>query len=108
MNINWEEFGFRKDYDEKNRIVKQEYVTYENNEYFVSTVDLGLNHQFGEGEPLYYETMIFLKDNYCDLYCDRYATREEALKGHNVIIEAFKNKTIKIENGYFELKEDKQ
>lgn len=103
--INWEEFGYRKDYDYDNRIVKQEYVTYENNDYYVSTVDLGMNHQWGEGEPLYYETMIFSKDSYCELYCDRYTTREEALKGHNTIIEAFKNKTIKLD-GYFKLEKE--
>lgn len=88
--MNWEQFGFRKDYDESNRNVKQENVTFENKEYWVSTVDLGLNHNFGEGNPLYYETMIFAVENgetnYHDLYCDRYETREEALKNHNEII----------------------
>lgn len=103
MKINWEEFGFRKDYDEKNRIVKQECVTHDNKRYWVSTVDLGLNHQFGEGNPLYYETMIFgVKDDddidYVNLYCDRYETREEAQKEHDEIIKLINENKMELKN----------
>ena len=55
-------------------------------DYFVSTVFLGLDHAFGGGEPLLFETMIFKKEdgkvNYRDVYCDRYSTWEEAEEGH--------------------------
>lgn len=37
----------------RERIVKQEYV----NGIFVSTVFLGLDHQYGDGPPLLFETM---------------------------------------------------
>ncbi len=48
----------------------------------VSTVFLGLDHSFGlgEGPPILFETMIFGGEH--DDYQQRYATREEALMGH--------------------------
>ena len=46
----------------------------------VSTVFLGLNHNFGDGPPLLWETMIFGGPH--DDYQERYATRTEALEGH--------------------------
>lgn len=49
----------------------------------VSTVFLGLDHRFdGNGPPLIYETMVFPKGSYGELYCDRYGTKDEALAGH--------------------------
>lgn len=101
--MDYSKFGYREDYDPENRIVKQEYVTYKGKEYFISTVDLGMDHSFGLGEPLYYETMIFLKDSWTDLYCDRYTTREEALAGHNHVIESFKKDLMILVDGYFEI-----
>lgn len=46
----------------------------------VSTVFLGLDHSFGSGPPILWETMIF--DGPHDMYQDRYSSREEALAGH--------------------------
>ena len=46
----------------------------------VSTVFLGLDHQYGDGPPLLFETMIF--DGPHDQEQWRYTTREEALVGH--------------------------
>lgn len=51
--------------------------------YRVSTVLLGLNHNFfGEGAPLIFETMIFKNEGWEEVYMDRYATKQEALIGH--------------------------
>ena len=67
-------------------------VELKNKKYVVSTIDLfGVNHNFGEGEPLLFETMIFAYDednevNFEDLYCDRYSTKEEAKIGHEEVI----------------------
>ena len=47
----------------------------------VSTVFLGLDHQFGAGPPILWETMIFGRSG-AELYCERYATRADALAGH--------------------------
>lgn len=50
---------------------------------WVSTVWLGLNHQFGSGPPLIFETMVFPSESDSgDLDCDRYSTEAEALVGH--------------------------
>lgn len=46
----------------------------------VSTVFLGLNHQYGDGPPLLFETMIFGGDH--DNYQERYCTWAEAEEGH--------------------------
>jgi hypothetical protein len=47
----------------------------------VSTVFLGLDHNFGfSGEPVLFETMIFGGDH--DGYQERYTELDEALKGH--------------------------
>jgi hypothetical protein len=47
---------------------------------FISTVFLGLDHSFGHGKPLLFETMIFGGEH--DQYQDRYSTWEEAVVGH--------------------------
>jgi hypothetical protein len=49
--------------------------------FLVSTVFLGLDH-----DGCLYETMVFPHGNYEDLAVDRYATREEAEKGHAVMV----------------------
>lgn len=64
-------------------IRKQTFVNVEDEQYFVSTVNI---------VDMYYETMIFgAVDEYVDYsneyYCERHDTEEEALKGHNRIIE---------------------
>lgn len=53
----------------------------------VSTVFLGLDHAFGGGLPVLWETMVFAEEHVrlegLDLnYQDRYITRELALEGH--------------------------
>jgi hypothetical protein len=47
----------------------------------VSTVYLGLDHQYGDGPPLIYETMIFGGEH--DEWCWRYPNRDAALAGHD-------------------------
>ena len=75
----------------ENKIVKQEELP---NGYFVSTVWLGLNHNYGEGKPLIFETMVFPeKGNYSDIYMERYSTEQEAIEGHNRLVEKWKNIT---------------
>ena len=81
-------FRFETRFDLKTKIDK----------YVVSTVDLGLNHQFDDNlPPLYYETMIFIKENIFEhenpfkYYQERYTTEEEARKGHQEAIEYVKN-----------------
>jgi len=50
---------------------------------YVSTVFLGLNHAFGSGPPLLFETMVFPSDtDFADEYCERCSTWDEAVIMH--------------------------
>ena len=72
----------------QNKIIKQETLL---NGKYVSTVYLGLDHNFSrKGKPLIFETMVFPeKGDYSDEYCERYSTEEEAIKGHQEVAEKF-------------------
>ena len=90
--------GFREDFNWDTRFDLKTEV----GEYTVSTVDLGLDHSFGFGPPLYYETMIFLTENFgvnftghhkehhFEDYQVRYSTEEEAREGHKKAVEIVK------------------
>ena len=49
----------------------------------VSTVFLGLNHSYGDGPPLLFETLVF--DGPLDGEMDRYSTWAEAEAGHEAM-----------------------
>ena len=55
----------------------------------ISTVFLGLDYNFGEGEPILYETMTFGGVHNGEIV--RYHTKEEALKGHESLVASLKN-----------------
>jgi hypothetical protein len=55
---------------------------------YVSTVFLALNHAFGSGPPVLFETMIFGGPH--DEYQERYTTVEEAREGHRRAVERAK------------------
>lgn len=72
---------------------------------WVSTVFLGLNHAFGDGPPLIFETMVFDSTEetrnepvvlgkpapqWTEEEMYRYSTREEALAGHAKVVEKLK------------------
>ena len=67
--------------DYEYQVVKQDTL---DNGLHVSTVWLGLNHNFAEGPPLIFETMVFGGP---EEYQERYATLEEANAGHQTMIE---------------------
>lgn len=58
----------------------------------VSTVFLGLDHSFGGGPPLLFETMVFENGTNEDVGCNRYSTWEEADAGHAGMVEEFLKK----------------
>ena len=62
------------------------------NGYRVSTVWLGLDHSFGGGKPLIFETMVFKGKGNSDLDMERYSTLEEAVKGHKRIVKKWEQK----------------
>jgi len=98
--MNLKKYGFREGFDFKVRF----HLRTEVGEYLVSTVDLGIDHSFGIGKPLYYETMIFKKINgevdWGDLYCERYSTEEEAKEGHQKAIDYVKEHLEEENNEY--------
>jgi hypothetical protein len=67
--------------DEDYKFVKQDVFIYEGEPVKVSTVWLGLDHNFMGGRPKIFETMIF--GGKLHLECWRYSTEEEALAGHD-------------------------
>lgn len=52
----------------------------------VSTIFLGLDHGWGEGPPVLWETLVFGGD--LDGTMDRYTSKEAALAGHECMVEA--------------------
>ena len=57
----------------------------------VSTVFLGIDHSFDGEKELLYETMVFNSKTHLDNDPFRYATYEEAEKGHLEVIEILKD-----------------
>lgn len=53
---------------------------------YVSTVFLGLNHNYGSGPPLLFETMVF--GGARDGDCSRYSTWDEAERGHQEVVDS--------------------
>jgi hypothetical protein len=51
----------------------------------VSTVFLGLNHQWGKGPPILFETMVF--GGPLDQEQERYSTWDHAVAGHDAMCE---------------------
>ncbi len=58
----------------------------------VSTVFLGLSHNFGiPGDPILWETMIFNHDGSTEEYQERYSSKEDAMLGHDRAVESLKH-----------------
>ena len=68
-----------------NRVARTDVRDKQGNECYVSTVFLGLDHQFQpEGPPLIFETMVFGGTH--DQWQERYSTWKEAEDGHARIV----------------------
>lgn len=62
----------------------------------VSTVLLAVDHAFGVAPTLWFETMVFFREegeriDGADEYCERYETWEQAKAGHETVCEALRN-----------------
>lgn len=57
----------------------------------IFTSFLGIDHQWGSGPPLLYETMVFCLDD-DEEEMERYSTREEAIKGHERMVQRMKER----------------
>lgn len=56
----------------------------------VSTVFLGLDHNWGGGKPLIFETMVFSEIGGEEVDIERYSTEEEAVEGHKKMVKKWK------------------
>ena len=74
------------------------YLTYKGQKYLVSTVDLPFDHG-DSNNPEWFETMIFKKGSCSDLFCRRYATRDQSTQGHLEVVQE------KLQEGYSEITE---
>jgi hypothetical protein len=75
----------------------REYVVvarHERDGYLVSTVWLGLDHNYSGGQPLFFETMIFGPDGWNGDYQQRYPTEDAALAGHDRAIAYLRNEIL--------------
>ncbi len=53
----------------------------------ISTIWIGVNFQFGEGDPLIFETKVFGNDKgWAEQLGQRYSTKEQAMAGHAEIV----------------------
>jgi hypothetical protein len=77
----------------QDRTVKKDKITSHGVDVTVSTVFLGLDHNWGDGPPILFETMIFGGER--DEYQERYSTWGEAEEGHQRAIELVNSITIK-------------
>lgn len=75
-----DEWIARFEYDMPYKIVAQE----SGPNWSVSTVWVGINHQFGDGPPLIFETLAHWPGE--GEYMARYATEDEAKAGHEAIL----------------------
>lgn len=73
------------------RILKRTHLP---NGLLVSTVFLGLDHNWSSdpNDPAHiFETMVFLNDSLSEIDTERYATYEEALQGHDILLNKHSN-----------------
>ena len=79
--------------------------------YVISTVWLGLDHGFGDGPPVIFETMVFASEAWyadrrdpdhlplIEFDCQRYCTEEEAQAGHDEMVLLVRATTTEIPDG---------
>jgi hypothetical protein len=59
----------------------------------ISTVFLGLDHSFGQGPPLLFESMVFGGEDDGEMV--RYSTWEEAETGHKLLVAKYLTKPVR-------------
>jgi hypothetical protein len=75
-------------FETADRVVRQDHSV--GGKWFVSTVFLGIDHSFLEEQPILFETMVFAEGGSAEEdACERYATWEEAERGHEELVERY-------------------
>ena len=75
-----------RDFESQDRTVKKSHLW---NGLYISTVFMGLDHQYGDGPPLIFETMVFPNEWWTDYHLSRYSTEAEVLVGHRRAVRRF-------------------
>ncbi len=96
-----------RNFEKGNRVVRQTHLW---NGYYVSTIFLGMDHSFGVGPPVIFETMIFFQpgdwnilayikkllrrsvDKFEDLDMQRYSSEEGAAVGHELMVRKWRRR----------------
>lgn len=73
-----------KCFEKKNRHVAKTVIEGSTEKIGISTVFLGLDHRYGEGKPLLFETMVFGGELDSDM--ERYTSWTAAEKGHKKMV----------------------
>jgi hypothetical protein len=71
-------------------VVEKTPMMYHDEPVEISTVWLGINHNWHDGPPIIFETMVFGGPN--DGECFRYSTEKEAREGHAQIVHELTNR----------------
>jgi len=90
--ITFEEWGNKFKESNYQRVLLSEFE----NDARISTVWLGMDHSFGHGRLLIFETMVFADNDSEDMDMDRYSTLEEAKKGHQLMLDKWLKKGYKL------------
>lgn len=70
----------------------------------VSTIWLGLNHNFGlNGPPLIFETMVFPPKSTMDLDMERYSNEAQAIAGHQAMVKRWQYSWVNIVRAWIRL-----
>lgn len=87
----WRDWAFEFEHREVGRgIVEQLHLP---NGFYVSTVWLGANHNYSDGPPLIYESMVFLSWGRRGILSSRrYSTLEQAKRGHDLLAHRWRRK----------------
>lgn len=78
-------FGQSFSFEDNSRKVRKDRAT---RHAFVSTVFLGLDHSWGYGQPVLFETLVF--GGPLNNLMDRYCTFDEAVAGHEAMLKRVK------------------
>jgi hypothetical protein len=89
----WSEWFAR---DERRIVRHQEWTRPDGTDVCVSTVFLGIDHNFGlpNRGPVLWETMVFVEGEGHDQY--RYSSLEDAIRGHNRVVEVEGGKVLEV------------
>lgn len=72
---------------DSDRILARTTIERDGVETMVSTVFLAVDHSFCmDGPPILWETMVFQDNKACDAFTQRYANAEQAIAGHNYVL----------------------